>query len=378
MLLGFKTELKLNNYQRTQLAKHVGTARHAYNWGLGLCLGILEHNRVHPEKKIKFPTAIDLHKWLVAIVKPENSWYYEVSKCAPQYALKALREGFAKWFSKKGGRPKFKKKGQDDSFTLDGTIKVLEQKKIQLPVIGILQTYEKLPIGHCPKNITISRQADRWFISWRIEVSTLVTEKKMDVVGVDLGVKSLATLSTGEVVNGSKSYRKYRQKLARLQRRLSRKVKHSSNWYSAVIDVAKLHRKIANIRGDTLHKLTTYLSKNHATVVIEDLNVSGMLANHKLAASVADMGFYEFRRQLEYKCKLNGSSLIIADRFFASSKTCSNCGHLKQQLTLSERVFVCEQCSCQIDRDLNAAINLSRLSSNRIHACEQSAADGSG
>lgn len=378
MLLGFKTELKLNNYQRTQLAKHVGTARHAYNWGLGLCLGILDHNRLHPDKKIKFPTAIDLHKWLVAIVKPENSWYYEVSKCAPQYALKALREGFAKWFSKKGGRPKFKKKGRDDSFTLDGTIKVLEQKKIQLPVIGILQTYEKLPIGHCPKNITISRQADRWFISWRIEVSTLVTEKNMDVVGVDLGVKSLATLSTGEVVNGSKSYRKYRQKLARLQRRLSRKVKHSSNWYSAVIDVAKLHRKIANIRGDTLHKLTTYLSKNHATVVIEDLNVSGMLANHKLAASVADMGFYEFRRQLEYKCKLNGSSLIIADRFFASSKTCSNCGHIKQELSLSERVFVCEQCSCQIDRDLNAAINLSRLSSNRIHACEQSAADGSG
>lgn len=378
MLLGFKTELKLNNYQRTQLAKHVGTARHAYNWGLGLCLGILEHNRIHPEKKIKFPTAIDLHKWLVAIVKPENSWYYEVSKCAPQYALKALREGFAKWFSKKGGRPKFKKKGRDDSFTLDGTIKVLEQKKIQLPVIGILQTYEKLPIGHCPKNITISRQADRWFISWRIEVQLVVTEKKMDVVGVDLGVKSLATLSTGEVVDGSKSYRKYRQKLARLQRRLSRKVKHSSNWYSAVIDVAKLHRKIANIRGDTLHKLTTYLSKNHATVVIEDLNVSGMLANHKLAASVADMGFYEFRRQLEYKCKLNGSSLIITDRFFASSKTCSNCGHIKQELSLSQRVFVCEQCSCQIDRDLNAAINLSRLSSNRIHACEQSAADGSG
>jgi putative transposase len=292
--------------------------------------------------------------------------------------LKALREGFAKWFSKKGGRPRFKKKGRDDSFTLDGTIKVLEVHKIQLPVIGILQTYEKLPIGNCPKNITISRQADRWFISWRIEVSTLVTEKKMDVVGVDLGVKSLATLSTGEVVDGSKSYRKYRQKLARLQRRVSRKVKHSSNWYSAVIDVAKLHRKIANIRGDTLHKLTTYLSKNHAIVVIEDLNVSGMLANHKLAASVADMGFYEFRRQLEYKCKLNGSSLIIADRFFASSKTCSNCGHIKQELSLSERVFVCEQCSCQIDRDLNAAINLSRLSSNRIHACEQSAADGSG
>lgn len=378
MLLGFKTELKLNNYQRTQLAKHVGTARHAYNWGLGLCLGILDHNRLHPDKKMKFPTAIDLHKWLVAIVKPENSWYYEVSKCAPQYALKALREGFAKWFSKKGGRPRFKKKGRDDSFTLDGTIKVLELHKIQLPVIGILQTYEKLPIGNCPKNITISRQADRWFISWRIEVSTLVTEKKMDVVGVDLGVKSLATLSTGEVVDGSKSYRKYRQKLARLQRRVSRKVKHSSNWYSAVIDVAKLHRKIANIRGDTLHKLTTYLSKNHAIVVIEDLNVSGMLANHKLAASVADMGFYEFRRQLEYKCKLNGSSLIIADRFFASSKTCSNCGHIKQELSLSERVFVCEQCSCQIDRDLNAAINLSRLSSNRIHACEQSAADGSG
>ncbi|MFH7030753.1 MAG: RNA-guided endonuclease InsQ/TnpB family protein [Heteroscytonema crispum UTEX LB 1556] len=375
MLLGFKTELKLNNKQRTALMKHCGVSRHAWNWGLGLTKQILDHNKANPDSKIKFPTAIDLHKWLVALVKSKNEWYYECSKSTPQQALMALREAWKRCFNKTSGVPKFKKKGKHDSFTVEGTVKILGNNKIQVPVIGVLKTYERLPFGFAvpyggkrscravspqvlTKSATISRQADRWFISFRFDVETQDLANT-DVVGVDLGVKTLATLSTGEVIAGAKFYKKYEAKLSRIQWLNRRKIKGSANWKKAQVQIARLHRKIANIRKDALHKLTTLLAKNHGTVVIEDLNVSGMLANHKLAKAIADMGFFQFRRQLTYKCELYGSKLVVVDRWFPSSKTCSNCGTKKETLGLDERVFECGHCGFSIDRDLNAAINLS-------------------
>lgn len=387
MLLGFKTELKLNNQQRLAFAKHCGVARHAWNWGLALTKQILDHNKVNPDSKIKFPSAIDLHKWLVALVKSENEWYYECSKSTPQQALMALRESWKRCFNvkssqsragvppverpgvagrklpvgslhKTAGVPKFKKKGKRDSFTLEGTVKILGNSKIQVPVIGVLKTYERLPQVQ-PKSVTISRQADRWFISFRFEVETQESTSN-SIVGVDLGVKALATLSTGEVVLGAKSYKKHEAKLSRMQWLNRHKIIGSANWKKAQMQIARLHRKIANIRKDTLHKLTTLLAKNHGTVVIEDLNVSGMLANHKLAKAIADMSFFEFRRQLTYKCELYGSKLVVVDRWFPSSKTCSNCGTKKETLTLNERVFECGHCGFVLDRDLNAAINLSK------------------
>ncbi|GET37599.1 RNA-guided endonuclease InsQ/TnpB family protein [Microseira wollei] len=356
MLLGFKTELKLNQGQRILLAKHSGVARHAWNWGLWLTKNILDHN-ANPHEKLKFPTAIDLHKLLVALVKSENQWYYECSKSTPQQALMALREAWKRCFNKTAGVPRFKKKGRRDSFTLEGTVKILGSNQIQVPVIGILKTYERLP-QVLTKSCTISRQADRWFISFRFEVE-LQELGNTSVVGVDLGIKALATLSTGEVVLGAKSYKKYAAKISRVQW-LNRHKVIGSNRKKAKLKIARLHKKIANIRKDTLHKLTTLLAKNHGVVVIEDLNVSGMMANRKLAASIADMGFFEFRRQLTYKCKLYGSSLIVVDRWFPSSKNCSNCGTKKETLSLGERVFECSHCGFKIDRDLNAAINLSK------------------
>ena len=152
--------------------------------------------------------------------------------------------------------------------------------------------------------------------------------------------------------------KKLESKLSRLQYLNRHKTKFSNNWKKAQLRIAQLHTKVADIRKDTLHKLTTYLAKNHSQIVIEDLNVSGMMANHKLAKAVADMGFYEFRRQLEYKCKLYDSELIVVDRWFPSSKTCSHCGHVKQSLSLSERTFDCEHCGFSCDRDLNASLNL--------------------
>jgi len=358
MLLGFKTELKLNNQQLSALIKHCGVARHAWNWGLALTKQILDHNRTNPDSKMKFPTAIDLHKWLVALVKPENQWYYECSKSTPQQALMALRESWKRCFNKTAGFPKFKKKGKRDCFTLEGTVKILGSNKIQVPVIGVLKTYERLP-QVLVKSTTISREADRWFISFRFDVEQQDLHNT-SVVGVDLGVKSLFTLSTGEVITGAKSYNSYEAKLRRMQWLHRHKIIGSANWKKAQLQIARLHRKIANIRKDTLHKLTTLLAKNHGVIVIEDLNVSGMMANHKLAKSIADMGFYEFRRQLTYKCKLYGSKLVVVDRWFPSSKTCSNCGTKKETLGLDERVFECGHCGFVIDRDLNAAINLSK------------------
>jgi putative transposase len=356
MLLGFKTELKLNNQQRTELLKHCGVARHAWNWALALTKQILDYNKDHPTEKIKFPSAIDLHRWLVALVKPENEWYYECSKSAPQEALRALRTAWDRCFKKIAGVPRFKKKGKRDSFTLEGTIKILGSNKIQVPVIGVLKTFERLPQVK-PKSVSISRQADRWFISFRFDVEQ-EDLSNTSVIGVDLGVKALATLSTGEVVLGAKSYKKYETKLSRLQWLNRHKIIGSNNWKKAQMLLARLHRKIANIRKDTLHKLTTLLAKNHGTVVIEDLNVSGMMANHKLAKAISDMSFFEFRRQLTYKCELYASKLVVVDRWFPSSKTCSNCGTKKETLTLNERVFECGHCGFTIDRDFNAAINL--------------------
>ena len=332
MLLGFKTELRVNNKQRTMLAQHAGVARHAYNCGLHLLKDVIRYNRENPDAQIKFPSAIDLHKWLVANIKSIYSWYYEVSKCAPQQALRNLRKAFDDFFKKKKGFPKFKKKNRNDSFYLEGSIK-LESNRIKLPKIGWVKTYERLPTGITPKNVTVSRHADRWLVSFPIETETMVSPKFVDTVGVDLGVKSLATLSTGKVVEGAKSDRKLEVQLSRLQYLNRNKVIRSKNWEKSQLKIAKVHRRITNNRKDTLHKLTTDLAKNHSQVVIEDLNVSGMMANHKLAKAVQDMGFYEFRRQLEYKCELYGCELVVVDRWFPSSKTCSNCGTIKESLS---------------------------------------------
>ncbi len=179
-------------------------------------------------------------------------------------------------------------------------------------------------------------------------------------MGVDVGVKELATLSTGVVFPNPRHYKTHLSKLRRLSKELSRKTKGSSNRYKAKIQLARHHAKVANLRKNTLDQVTTYLCKNHAIIVVEDLNVSGLLSNHKLAQVIADCGFYEFKRQLEYKAKKFGCEIIIANRWFPSSKTCSNCGHI-QDMPLKERTYNCRSCGHSMDRDLNAAINLSRL-----------------
>ncbi|MEI7505137.1 MAG: RNA-guided endonuclease TnpB family protein, partial [Paludibacter sp.] len=370
-----KVRLELNNKQTTLANKHAGVARYAYNWGKSVC-DLAIQNKEHR------PTAIDLHKKFVAEEKTIKPWLYEVSKCSPQQGLRNLDEAYKRIFKVNGSRfPRFKKKGQHDSFYLEGTIKI-DNSKIKVPKFGWFKCSEILP--QCEvKNAVISKTANQWFIAFKIPFEPKITNKTNGVVGVDLGVKTLAMLSDGKVFEAIKPYKKNRRKLKILQRKLSKKQKGSNNRKKAVLKVAKLHYRIANIRKDTTHKLTTYLSKNHTECVIEDLNVKGMSARCKpkqdengkylpngqsaksgLNNSILDGGFSEFRRQLEYKCKWYGSSLTIVDRFYPSSKTCSSCGNIKKDLKLSDRVYVCENCGLVIDRDLNAAINLRNKSAS--------------
>ncbi|NEP71180.1 MULTISPECIES: RNA-guided endonuclease TnpB family protein [Okeania] len=355
-----RTKLKLNNQQKTLMAQHAGYSRWCYNWGLSLWNAAY----IHGYK----PNARKLREVFTNHTKPLYPWMKNLSSRVYQYAFINLGEAFKRFFQGLGKHPRFKKKGKHDSFTIDNCGKPIELNgwNHKLPFIGIVKTYE--PVEATTKKITISRQAGDWYLSCSYEFTPNPTEKTTEVVGVDLGVKTLATLSTGVVFPGAKSYKKFESKLSKLQYLNRNKKIGSANWKKAQLKIAKLHTKVANIRKDVLHKLTTYLAKNHSIVSIEDLNVRGMLANHKLAKSIADQGFYEFRRQLEYKCEWYGSELVVVDRFFPSSKTCSNCGHV-QDMPLNVRTYDCPECGLSIDRDLNASINLRDAVGLTVNAC---------
>ncbi len=205
----------------------------------------------------------------------------------------------------------------------------------------------------------MTRRADRWYVSVTVEMEIGSPKPPSGgPVGVDLGVKTLATLSDGTMYSSPRALEKRLRKLRKLSRSLSRKKRGSKNQERARLRLARLHLRVFNIRQDTLHKITTYLAKNHSQIVIEDLCVSGLLKNRRLSRVIADVGFYEFRRQLEYKCEWYGSELVVAPRFYPSSKRCSACGNIKSDLTLSDRVYVCTECGLEMDRDLNAACNL--------------------
>ncbi|MBW4624559.1 MAG: transposase [Brasilonema octagenarum HA4186-MV1] len=354
MLLSIKTKLKLTYVQKSIMSKHAGIARFTYNWGLATWKNLYDDG-FKPNKFL-------LKKFFNNEVKTQLDWIKEKGICQKitQYAFDQLGDAYSRFFKGSGGYPKFKKKGLNDSFTIDAGGKPIPVGgvRVKLPTIGWVKTYEGLPHTTTTK-LSISRIADDWYIAFAHRVECEPTPKTVDVVGVDLGIKELATLSTGVTFPNPKAYRKNIQKLKRLSKSLARKTKRSNNRNKSRIKLALHHNRVSNIRKDSLHKVTHYLCKNHALVVVEDLNVSGMMANHKLAQSIADCGFYEFKRQLEYKTKKFGSKLVLADRWYPSSKTCSNCGCKKESLSLSERVYSCEHCGHVMDRDLNAAVNLS-------------------
>jgi len=361
----YRYELDPNNSQRSSLVQHVGVARFAYNWGLEHRIKQYKNNQGDD----RFTNATKQHKLLNSLKKDQFLWMYETSKCAPQEALRDLHRAFKNFYrglktGKKTGFPRFKRRGVRDSFRLYGTIR-FHERAIQLPRIGKVRIKEMRIHYHSGRilSVTVRRRANRWFVSVTVEENILDPQPvKGAPVGVDLGVKILATLSDGVTFANPRALGRRLRKLRQLSKSLSRKKKGSKNREKAKLLLAKMYLKVFNIRQDTLHKLTTYLAKSHSEVVIEDLQVSGMMKNRRLARAIADMGFYEFRRQLEYKCGWYGSELIVVSRTFPSSKMCSQCGHRKKELSLSERVYHCEQCGLEIDRDLNASLNLVAVS----------------
>ena len=257
------------------------------------------------------------------------------------------------------------------SFRLTGTIKVASNY-VQLPRLGKLRLKEHnyLPLNAKILSATVSERAGRWFVSLQVEEVLETKFKPEAIIGVDLGIKTLATCSDGQTFANPKALKTNLEKLKRRSRQLSRKVKGSKNRKKAAKRLAKMYQQIANIRKDSLHKITTHLTKTKSKIVIEDLNVSGMMKNRKLSRAISDIGLFEFRRQLEYKGKWYGCEIILADRFFPSSKSCSSCGWIKKDLTLADRTFVCDSCELEIDRDLNASLNLESytVSSTGINA----------
>jgi putative transposase len=378
----FKTELDLNNKQKTACLRHAGAARFAYNWGV-------ERKKAAFANGEKTPTAIDLHRELNALKKSELAWMYEVSKCAPQEALRDLDKAFAHFFRRlrerqagkkvNPGFPKFKtRKRGAGSFHLTGAIHVFECS-IQLPRLGLLRLKER---GYLPTagvhilNATVSEKGGRWFVSLQVEMELPdpIPEAK-PVVGVDLGINRMAQVSDGSYFENPRALKRNLTKLKRLHRMVSRRHKGSANRRKAVKQLSKAYSVVGNIRRNALHQATSSLAKSKSAIVLEDLHVSGMLKNHHLAQAIADVGMYEFKRQLLYKAEWYGCQVLLADRFFPSTKRCSACGEVKE-IGLRERQYDCPVCGLTMDRDLNAALNLEQLvikettaSSAGIDAC---------
>lgn len=379
----YRYELRPNNEQETLLKKACGVARFAYNWGLARRKEQYKTN----EGKDRFTSAMKQHKELNALKRTDYPWMYDVSKCAPQEALRNLDTAFKnmqrriKNHESEKGFPKFKKKGKHDSFSLNGSVKVMG-KYIQLPRIGFVRTKETLDkFKGRILGATVSKEADRWYCSLSVEVDKETGMPLTDeIIGVDLGLKDFAVISNSdgfEYKQAPKPYAKRLKKNKRLHRQLSKKQKGSNNRKKAQLKLSRNYRHIRNKRKDAINKLTTLLAKTKSVIVIEDLNVKGMQGNHKLARSIADVSWGEFKRQLEYKTVWYGSKLIKIDRFFPSSKICSKCGGRNKDLDLSQRTWICPHCGALLNRDENAAINirnegirlLSTASSAGINAC---------
>jgi putative transposase len=370
--LGYRTELNVNNEQITACKKHCGASRWAYNYGL-------RRKQEARAAGLPMPSATQLHREINALKQTDIPWAYEVSKCSFQEGLRDLEDGFKHFFRKcklkkegkwkgKCGYPRYKSKKKGlGSARFTGSIRVYPDA-IQLPRLGLLKLkeHEYLPMNTKIGSATISEQAGRYYVSICVHAEQKEPEPSTGpVIGVDLGIKALATCSDSTSYENPKALRKNLKKLKRLSRQYSRTVKGSNNRKKAQRTRAKMHARLANIRKDTLHKATSSIvaktkspEERASCIVIEDLNVSGMLKNRNLSRAIADVGMYEFRRQLTYKAAQAGCAVKGVSRWFPSSKTCSSCGTVKETLALSERVFVCEECGYVADRDHNAAKTL--------------------
>ncbi len=358
MILSHKITLYPTIVQRRYFARAAGCDRFVWN------LAVAEWERQY--RSGEKPNGMKLRKEFNEQYRYAFPWMSELHRDARSEAFRRVDKAYRAFFNNPAQtkKPTFHKKGLKDSFYIanDKFALYADGKHVRLPRIGKIRMLESLRFAGKIMGAVVSRKADRWFISIQVDVGELQKVRTHGkITGVDLGVKTAATLSSGEQLEGPKPLKKRLKKLKRFSRRVSRKIKGSKNRFKAVRRLARVHAKIASIRKDWLHKLTTKLCRENQAVGIEDLNVKGMVKNRKLSRAISDIGFGEFRRQLEYKAKIYDTKIVVADRFFPSSKTCSQCGCVKEKLSLAERVFHCDQCGFEIDRDLNAARNLEKV-----------------
>jgi putative transposase len=354
--------------QETYFRKACGVARHAYNWALA------RWKEARAEgKRVKIK---DLKAEYNRLKGEQFPWCYEVTKCAPEQEFSNLGQAFDNyWRMKKegklpklkhprkdgeeGGFPHFKSKKRDKlSFYLNNDKFHVEGDFLYVPKLGKVNMTEALRFQGKVLSATISYRAGCWFVSIPVEVEHQTPPQTGGTVGIDLGIKRLATTSEGVVFENQKHYRRGLGRIKGLSKGLSRKAEGSQNWWKNCKKLAKAHDRVACQRQHTLHKMTTYLARTYALIGLEDLNTKGMLANHHLAQSVSDASFFEVRRQVLYKAEQYGGYVQLVDRWYASSKTCHLCGWVKEDLTLADRVWVCEQCQAVNERDFNAALNV--------------------
>ncbi len=373
-MYALKLELKLNNSERTIMARHAGYARFCYNLARTLYLGVMDI-KVSRTRKIAL-----IKKTFTNFIKkqPEYQWTNTLSSRVYQNAFIAFNSALERFFNGVSGFHNFKRKKSGDSFTVDssnGLVFLRGGNRIKIPTMGTFRLKEAIRYNCCSQTFTISRTADKWYVSFTIKADKIppLYHSVSETTGIDLGVSTFATLSDGTVYQLPYSLKTAKIKLGKLQYRNRNKqlgnrkmgIKASKNAQKYYRKLAKQHADIANRRRDFLQKTTTEISQKYAHIRIEDLNVSGMVANHKLASSIVDSGFYEFRRFLTYKSPIYGTVVEVVDRWYPSSKTCSSCGHV-QPMSLQARVFVCEACGNNCNRDLNAAINLASVPKDRV------------
>ena len=381
MLRVHKIKLNPNQDQEIYFRKACGVARHAYNWALATWKRQYEAG----EK----PNEANLRKQYNAIKPVEVPWTLEVTKCAPQQAIKNAGTAYKNFFDrlkkgKKGrdvGYPKFKKKGLRDSFRADNgpatkgaNALPADGKKIKLPIIGWIRMREAVRFSGTIQSTTVSRMADGWYISVLVETEdTLKANSNGGAIGIDLGLKTFATLSKGVPVKGPKPHRALGKRLRRLNQSLSRKTQGSANFRKAKAKLSKLHKRIADIRQDAVHKLSHRIATEFSVIGIEDLNVRGMSRNGNLARSVGDAGMRMFRTQIEYKTSMTGAFLYVHPRFAPSTKVCSGCGRV-HDMPLGKDTLSCDG-GLVIDLDLTASIILKTAASSAVAACGE---NGSG
>jgi IS605 OrfB family transposase len=394
----YRYALDLTPGQERDALAHAGAARVAHNWALARVKAVMDQRSAERSYGVPDEQLTPSLSWsLAGLRKAWNAaktevapWWGEVSKEAFNTGLDALARGLKNWADSRTGKragrpvgfPRFKSRRRTTPsvrFTT-GAIRVEpDRMHVVLPRLGRLKLHEsarklarRLDNGTARiMSATVRRGGGRWHVSFTVEVERVerAPTRLGSVVGVDVGIKHLAVLSTGELVDNPRHLAAAQQRMRALGRALSRKTgpdrrtgrRASKRWERTAARLGRAHAHVANLRRDGLHKLTTRLAREHGTVVVEDLNVTGMLANRRLARHIADAGFAEIRRQLAYKTGWNGGRLLVADRWYPSSKTCSGCGAVKTKLALSEREYRCEACGLIVDRDRNAALNLAAL-----------------